>query len=96
MAILNVVARQAVQQLNRLVELGYADVADLSHAEFRALAQPLIALLNTDQYENLGENILLAFYLKKAVNLLKGLFISSAIRIQELSTSTVNQTLRVN
>ena len=59
MAILNVVARQAVQQLNRLVELGYADVADLSHAEFRALAQPLIALLNTDQYENLGENILL-------------------------------------
>ncbi|WP_018142409.1 DUF5701 family protein [Alloscardovia criceti] len=59
MAVLNVAAHEAVKQLNRLVALGYADVADLSDAEFRALAYPLIAEINSDEYASLDANILL-------------------------------------
>ena len=46
----------AEDQLDRIVALGYPDVADMSASAFRALAQPLIqALEDTD----LGANILL-------------------------------------
>lgn len=47
---------EATKQLDRIVALGYPDVADMSADAFRALARPLIrALENSD----LGENILL-------------------------------------
>lgn len=47
---------QAQKQLDRIVALGYPDVADMSAEAFRALARPLIdALKDSD----LGENILL-------------------------------------
>ena len=50
-------ASEAVQhQLNRIVALGYPDVADMSAAAFRALAQPLISVL---EHSDLGSNILL-------------------------------------
>ncbi|MFD0704371.1 DUF5701 family protein [Alloscardovia venturai] len=52
-------AREAINQLERLVALGYADVADLSNDEFRSLAQPMISALNSDAGAKLGENILL-------------------------------------
>ncbi|MEF2737060.1 MAG: DUF5701 family protein [Bifidobacterium choerinum] len=46
----------AQQQLDRIVALGYPDVADMSDESFRALAQPLIAALEDS---DLGEDILL-------------------------------------
>ncbi|TCD54585.1 hypothetical protein EJ419_02740 [Alloscardovia theropitheci] len=55
----NAVAHEAIKQLNRLVALGYANVADLSDEEFRALARPLINELNTEEFDDLGTNILL-------------------------------------
>ncbi|WEV67090.1 DUF5701 family protein [Bifidobacterium sp. ESL0769] len=49
-------SKEAQKQLDRIVALGYPDVADMSAAAFRALAHPLIdALKDSD----LGENILL-------------------------------------
>ncbi|WEV75091.1 DUF5701 family protein [Bifidobacterium sp. ESL0800] len=49
-------SKEAQKQLDRIVALGYPDVADMSAAAFRALARPLIdALKDSD----LGENILL-------------------------------------
>ncbi|MDF7664540.1 DUF5701 family protein [Bifidobacterium sp. ESL0745] len=49
-------SEEAKKQLDRIVALGYPDVADMSAAAFRALARPLIdALKDSD----LGENILL-------------------------------------
>ncbi|WEV58687.1 DUF5701 family protein [Bifidobacterium sp. ESL0728] len=49
-------SQEAQKQLDRIVALGYPDVADMSAAAFRALARPLIdALKDSD----LGENILL-------------------------------------
>lgn len=47
---------EAQQQLDRIVALGYPDVADMSDAAFRALAQPLIEEL---EHSDLGSNILL-------------------------------------
>lgn len=44
------------QQLDRIVALGYPDVADMSAAAFRALARPLISAL---EHSDLGTNILL-------------------------------------
>ena len=38
-------SEEASRQLDRIVALGYADVADMSEDAFRALAQPLIAAL---------------------------------------------------
>jgi hypothetical protein len=49
-------SQEARKQLDRIVALGYPDVADMSEAGFRALARPLIEAL--DQTD-LGENILL-------------------------------------
>ena len=46
----------AQQQLDRIVALGYPDVADMSDESVRALAQPLIAALEDS---DLGEDILL-------------------------------------
>ena len=57
--ILNSVASEVLSQLDRLVALGYADVADLSDSEFRSLAWPLIVELNSPEYAHLGTNILL-------------------------------------
>ncbi|MDF7640580.1 DUF5701 family protein [Bifidobacterium sp. ESL0784] len=49
-------SQEAQKQLDRIVALGYPDVAEMSAAAFRALARPLIdALKDSD----LGENILL-------------------------------------
>ncbi|WEV46404.1 DUF5701 family protein [Bifidobacterium sp. ESL0690] len=49
-------SKEAQKQLDRIVALGYPDVADMSAAAFHALARPLIdALKDSD----LGENILL-------------------------------------
>lgn len=59
MTVFTTAAKEALAQLNRLVALGYADVADLSDAEFRALAHPLILELNSVEYSHLSENILL-------------------------------------
>ena len=47
---------EASRQLDRIVALGYADVADMSEDAFRALAQPLIAAL---EHSDLGSDILL-------------------------------------
>lgn len=44
------------QQLNRIIALGYPDVADMSESDFRILANPLLNALDSS---NLGENILL-------------------------------------
>lgn len=47
---------EARKQLDRIVALGYPDVADISAASFRALASPLI---NALEHSDLGTNILL-------------------------------------
>ncbi|MDN6803386.1 MAG: DUF5701 family protein, partial [Bifidobacterium mongoliense] len=50
-------ASRAVRgQLDRIVALGYPDVADMSEAAFRALAAPLISAL---EHSDLGTEILL-------------------------------------
>ena len=49
-------SEEASRQLDRIVALGYPDVADMSEAAFRALAHPLIAAL---ERSDLGSNILL-------------------------------------
>ena len=49
-------SEEAARQLDRIVALGYADVADMSEDAFRALAQPLIAAL---EHSDLGGDILL-------------------------------------
>ena len=49
-------SEEASRQLDRIVALGYADVADMSEDAFRALAQPLIAAL---EHSDLGSDILL-------------------------------------
>ncbi len=49
-------SEEASRQLDRIVALGYPDVADMSEAAFRALARPLIAAL---EHSDLGRNILL-------------------------------------
>ena len=49
-------SEEASRQLDRIVALGYADVADMSEDAFRALAQPLIAAL---EHSDLGGDILL-------------------------------------
>ena len=44
-------SEEAQKQLDRIVALGYPDVADMSAAAFRALARPLIrALEDSDGY----------------------------------------------
>ena len=47
---------EANKQLERLVALGYPDVADMSEDAFRALARPLIRAL---ERSDLGTDILL-------------------------------------
>ena len=49
-------SQEVQRQLDRIVALGYPDVADISAAAFRALAQPLISALESTE---LGEQILL-------------------------------------
>ena len=49
-------SEEASRQLDSIVALGYADVADMSEDAFRALAQPLIAAL---EHSDLGGDILL-------------------------------------
>ncbi|GAA6122082.1 DUF5701 family protein [Bifidobacterium psychraerophilum] len=49
-------SQEAQRQLDRIVALGYPDVADISAAAFRALAKPLIRAL---EHNDLGEGILL-------------------------------------
>ncbi|MCH4160058.1 DUF5701 family protein [Bifidobacterium sp.] len=49
-------SQEAQRQLDRIVALGYPDVADIGAASFRALAQPLIQAL---ERHDLGESILL-------------------------------------
>ena len=49
-------SEEAQKQLDRIVALGYPDVADMSAAAFRALARPLIHAL---EHTDLGSNILL-------------------------------------
>ena len=49
-------SQEVQRQLDRIVALGYPDVADISDAAFRALAQPLISALESTE---LGEQILL-------------------------------------
>ena len=45
-------SQEVQRQLDRIVALGYPDVADISAAAFRALAQPLISALESTE---LGE-----------------------------------------
>ena len=47
---------EATKQLDRIVALGYPDVADMSSDSFRALARPLISALEDS---DLGTDILL-------------------------------------
>ncbi|MDO4913171.1 MAG: DUF5701 family protein [Bifidobacteriaceae bacterium] len=49
-------SREASKQLERIIALGYPDVADMSEDSFRALAQPLIKAL---EQSDLDERILL-------------------------------------
>ena len=49
-------SEEAQKQLDRIVALGYPDVADMSAAAFRALARPLIRALEDS---DLGTQILL-------------------------------------
>lgn len=49
-------SQEIQQQLDRIVALGYPDVADMSESAFRALARPLIEAL---EHSDLGTNILL-------------------------------------
>ena len=51
-----IASQEAQKQLDRIVALGYPDVADMSAAAFRALARPLIHAL---EHTDLGSNILL-------------------------------------
>lgn len=51
-------SEEATKQLERLIALGYPDVADMSAAAFKALAQPLISALERPE-NDLGTNILL-------------------------------------
>ncbi|WP_055427911.1 DUF5701 family protein [Bifidobacterium aesculapii] len=53
---MSIASQEARRQLDRIVALGYPDVADMSAAAFRALANPLITAL---QDSDLGANILL-------------------------------------
>ena len=54
---MSIASEEIQQQLDRIVALGYPDVADMSADAFRKLACPLLkALENSD----LGEDILLA------------------------------------
>ena len=53
-------SEEAQKQLDRIVALGYPDVADMSAAAFRSLARPLIrALEDCDGSADLGTQILL-------------------------------------
>lgn len=62
---MSIASDEARKQLDRLVALGYPDVADISAASFRALARPLIAALercdpdSDDPRYRLGRDILL-------------------------------------
>lgn len=62
---MSIASDEARKQLDRLVALGYPDVADISAAAFRALARPLITALehcdpdSDDPQRRLGTNILL-------------------------------------
>ena len=49
-------SEEAQKQLDRIVALGYPDVADMSAGAFRALARPLIRALEDS---DLGSDILL-------------------------------------
>lgn len=49
-------SQELVQQLDRIVALGYPDVADMSDGAFRALAEPLVKVLERVE---LGRDILL-------------------------------------
>ncbi|WP_314685751.1 DUF5701 family protein [uncultured Bifidobacterium sp.] len=49
-------SQEVRRQLDRIVALGYPDVADMSAEAFRALADPLLAALET---EDLGSDLLL-------------------------------------
>ncbi len=53
---MSVASVEAQKQLDRIVALGYPDVADMSAASFRALAAPLIRALESS---DLGSDILL-------------------------------------
>ena len=53
---MSIASQEAQKQLDRIVALGYPDVADMSAAAFRALARPLIHAL---EHTDLGSNILL-------------------------------------
>lgn len=53
---MSIASVEAQKQLDRIVALGYPDVADMSAAAFRALAEPLIGAL---EHSDLGSNILL-------------------------------------
>ena len=53
---MSIASVEAQKQLDRIVVLGYPDVADMSAAAFRALAEPLIGAL---EHSDLGSNILL-------------------------------------
>ena len=54
---MSIASVEAQKQLDRIVALGYPDVADISAAAFRSLARPLIGAL---EHSDLGSNILLA------------------------------------
>ncbi len=49
-------SQELVRQLDRIVALGYPDVADMSDGAFRALAEPLVKVLERVE---LGRDILL-------------------------------------
>ena len=53
---MSIASVEAQKQLDRIVALGYPDVADMSAAAFRSLARPLIGAL---EHSDLGSNILL-------------------------------------
>ena len=53
---MSIASQEALKQLDRIVALGYPDVADMSAEAFRALARPLISALEDS---DLGANILL-------------------------------------
>ena len=52
-------SQELVQQLDRIVALGYPDVADMSDGAFRALAEPLVKVLERVE---LGRDILPVSY----------------------------------
>ncbi len=53
---MSVASEEIERQLNRIIELGYPDVADMSADAFRALAFPLLRAL---ERSDLGNNIIL-------------------------------------